>query len=511
MKILVIQLARLGDIYQSWPALRALRRQNPGAEIHVAVRQRYAVALDGLEAVDKLHVLETGRLFSAYVDSSQSAEANAETGLSEQDDSVLAELGTYVEALEAENFDWIINMSFSPTSADLTFILASSTKNSAEREVKVTGYSRHTDGHLDLPDAMSAYFFAQVGYRRPNRFHLCEIFGTMCEADLDPADWHASAQNIRDEDREKLASLPAKYIAVHIGGSEEHKRISVSKWISILKHLRGIQPFKFVVIGSADERDRGESLKAVAPDGEVINLAGDVQLQTCFEIIRGAQILIGPDSAPIHMASLVGIPCLNLSLGRVNHWETGPRAPFSVIMKADDETELMSDRIGDYIVNMIHGQRYPLGTIEVAPGTPSYTGSTTSESEFEWKFCLAVYQGADFPPPIDSLFSEGVKQLRDVNLFMIEQMEGVKSSKDLQARSELLQRGEEIIETVAKLVPTLTPLVRWYQTEKVRIGPAALADVLNKNMETQKLLQGVLDLYSPPLDDAGQFTEADAL
>ena len=509
MKILVIQLARLGDIYQSWPALRALRRQHAGAEIHVAARSRYAVALEGLEAIDKVHTLESANLFAPYLNESLGAEADAESGLSEQDDAALQELSNFVDALEGESFDWIINMSFSPASADLTYILANGAAE-AGREIKASGYTRHADGHLNLPDAMSAYFFAQVGYQRPNRFHLCEIFGTLCEVDLLPQDWKGPSTPVAEQAASVLQSLPTEYIAIHIGGSEEHKRISVSKWISVLKHLRGLRPFKFVVLGAGNEFDRGESLKSVAPEGEVINLAGQIDLRACFEVIKNAQILIGPDSAPIHMASLVGTACLNLSLGQVNYWETGPRAAFSVVLRATDESDLLSDVIGDRVVAMIHGQRYPLGTIESQPGTPSYTGGTATEDDFLWSFCMAIYQGTDFPAPYDHLFEEGIKQLSDVNHFMMEQMESVSTTQELKDRSGLLQRGEEIIEAVGKLVPSLVPLVRWYQTEKVRIGPASLGEILTKNMETQRLLQGVLNLYLPP-EEAGAVMEGEAL
>ena len=54
MKILVIQIARLGDILMTWPAMRALRRAHPQAEIHLLVRPRFEAATRGLECVDRV-------------------------------------------------------------------------------------------------------------------------------------------------------------------------------------------------------------------------------------------------------------------------------------------------------------------------------------------------------------------------------------------------------------------------------------------------------------------------
>jgi ADP-heptose:LPS heptosyltransferase len=59
MKILVIQLARFGDIYTTWPVLRAIKRENPQGELHVLVRKKFKKALVGLESVDKTQLLDT--------------------------------------------------------------------------------------------------------------------------------------------------------------------------------------------------------------------------------------------------------------------------------------------------------------------------------------------------------------------------------------------------------------------------------------------------------------------
>nr|HPI41550.1 glycosyltransferase family 9 protein [Pseudobdellovibrionaceae bacterium] len=64
MKILIIQLARLGDIYTSWPVIRAIKRENPKAEIHVLVRKKFEKALVGLESLDHIHVMETSEILS---------------------------------------------------------------------------------------------------------------------------------------------------------------------------------------------------------------------------------------------------------------------------------------------------------------------------------------------------------------------------------------------------------------------------------------------------------------
>lgn len=472
MKILVIQLARLGDIYQSWPAIRGLRRQNPEAEIHVLAREKFAAAFNALEAINDVHNLAPQDILSSLF---------AENGQEE----ALGKIHTLLAELKTQNWDWIINLSFSPLSSYLVHALAT-------EKTKVTGYTRFNDGYLQIPDAMSAYFYAQVGFDRPNRYHLAEIFATLCEVDLVAEDWRTPILP-----RLKI-ELPDEFIAVHVGGSEQHKALSVSKWISILSALRKLRPIPVVVIGAAGEKQIGAQIQAIAPEGEVINCAGELSLLQSLAVIKKARLLIGPDSGPVHMASLAGIPVLNLSLGQVKYWETGPRSAGSVVLTGESEDDILSDQIADFVMMMLQGHRLPLGTIETAPGAPSFTGLTTTEDQFAWDLVRAIYQGDQFPMPVDPLFESGLQQLEDVNNFMIETLTSVHNAEELKRKAALLDRGEEIIETVAKLVPSLIPIVRWYQTEKIRVGPLPMEEIRQRNLETQKLLRGLIEVYRPP-------------
>lgn len=476
MKILVLQLARLGDIYQSWPALRALRRKHPQAEIHFLTRVRYAPAVKGLDGVDKVVYLPSQEIFTSLVGTGK-----------DQIPSALSEVDFFVSSLAQEKYDWVINLTFSPLSSYIVHAIAAP-------EAKISGYTRHADGYLKIPDAMSAYFYAQVGIDRPNRYHLCEIFGTLCEVDLEPNDWKTPALPEID------VELPSEYIAVHVGGSEKHKAISVSKWISVLANLRQLRPIKVVLIGSIDEKSFAEQIKTAAPDGEVQNLAGELSLLKTMAVIKRAKILVGPDSAPIHMAALADTPVLNLSIGHVNYWETGPRSLGSVVFTGKNEDDLPSDQIADMIMHMVQQMRLPFGTITSSPGTPSFSGVSDSESEFTWKLIQAIYMGTEFPISEDPLFYQAMEQLDEANRFMLETLLAMKTAEDLKKKSAFLERGEEIIETIAKLVPALIPIVRWYQTEKIRVGPEPLPEIYRQNLETQRLLQGLIEIYRPATD-----------
>jgi hypothetical protein len=116
-------------------------------------------------------------------------------------------------------------------------------------------------------------------------------------------------------------------------------------------------------------------------------------------------------------------------------------------------------------------------------------------SDFQWTLIKSIYQGEDFPGSDDPIFKDGIVKLFDINQLMIEQMQALQKGADLERVAPIIDRGEEIIITIGQLVPDLSPLIRWYQTEKVRIGPSAQEILLEKSLKIQTLFHQVLELY----------------
>lgn len=476
MKILVLQLARLGDIYLSWPALRALRRQYPDAQIDVLTRERYMAALTGCEAVTQVRLFDTKKILTPMVHADADIQAAFQLTVES------------VTELKNEGYDWIINLSFSPLSSYLTHSLT-------EEKTKISGYTRFTDGYFSIPDDMSAYFYAQVGPGKPNRFHLAEIFATMAESDLIPADWNPP---------QFLPTTPTERcgIVVHIGASEQKKLISAAKWAAIINQICKVRKDEIILIGAKHEKAIAENILTSVSSSQVKNRVGETTLSEVFSLLQGAALLIGCDSAPIHMASLVQTPTLNISLPTVNFWETGPRAARSYVLRVAAADELPSDRVADVVCKILRSEAVDIGVVVGVHGTPSFRALLPRDQEFQWRLTRAMYRGEEFPESPDDNFYLSIEKLADVNQLMIEQMEFVAQGGDLQKVGGIIDRGEEIIEAISSLSPNLSPLIRWYQTEKLRIGPAETSVVLARTIEIHKLLGQAVGLYQAPQIEA---------
>ncbi|WP_413569446.1 glycosyltransferase family 9 protein [Bdellovibrio sp. HCB117] len=469
MKILVLQLARLGDIYMSWPAMRALRRAHPDAEIHFLTRPRFEGAVEGLTAIDKHLSLPVSSILAPLVQENADIEAALQT------------LNESVDALRDENYDWIINLTFSPASSYLTHAVTNPAAT-------VTGYTRYNDGSLCLSDEVSSYFYAQVGIDKPNRVHVVDVMASMLNLEYIESDFAAPQVG------SFATTLPETYLVLHVGASEKHKSLSPENWAKVLQPLAATQ-IPIVLIGAQGEAELAEEIQAHAIENEFVNLVGQTKISDIFAVLQDAELLIGCDSAPIHMASLTDTPTFNVSIGEVNYWETGPKSTLGFIYRAENEEALNAARVGECILGLLQGQAAP-ELITRAAGLVSYEKNETAQERFQWDLVQALYLGGAYPLADRMEILQGASQLADINQFAMEQIRLI-PEKGLQNVGPFLDRAEEVIESISRMVPELSPLISWYQAEKVRVGPGTLEEICTAALDVHERLARHVHVYVP--------------
>lgn len=471
MKILVIQLARLGDIFMTWPVLRALKRTHPNAEIHLLTRPRFASAVEGLTAIDKHISLPVSTILAPLV------QEDADLDVS------LERLNEVVDSLVAENYDSVVNLTFSPASSYLAHAVSG-------LHTSVIGYSRFNDGTLCLSDEVSSYFYAQVGPERSNRVHLSDIFASMANVEYIEQDWISPILN------ETPFSLPDCYMALHVGASEAHKSLSPAAWGRVLAYfVKRYAGLPIVLIGSQGEAALAEKIIETAPGATLINMVGKTTMAELFTVVHDAEILVGCDSAPIHMASLTDTPTLNISVGQVNFWETGPKATLGFIYRIEKEADLVPERLGEVMALLLEGHIAP-ELIGRAAGISSYNHVGSDREQFQWGMVQALYLGGPYPIADKIEIIQGAVQLQDINNFAMEQIALI-PQKGLEVAGPLLDSAEEVIQNISQIVPELSPLISWYQAEKVRIGPGTLEEICVAALSIHQRLAHHLEAYVP--------------
>ncbi|MCB0357306.1 MAG: glycosyltransferase family 9 protein, partial [Bdellovibrionales bacterium] len=344
MKILVIQLARLGDIFQTWPTLYGLKREYPNAEIDFLVRDRFFSATEGCAVINEVIKFPTAKILSDIV-------------LDENVDGSLKALNEFCSDIAHKGYDQVINLSFSPFSSYLVASISTAT------DVEIKGYTRYSDGYLCIPDDVSAYFYAQVGIDKANRVHLSQIFSGVAGIDLVAEDWSCqmATQNFNST-LEKFKLKESEYIILQAGASQIEKTYGADKWAQVLNHLSKVSDIKIVLVGAKDEESLIAEICLKSNNINIVELCGKTSISELFHLVYAAQLAVSGDSLLVHLASLANTRTLNVSMNTVNFWETGPLAKKSRIVFGDTRDDIASDRVAAEIESMLSDKMsgYPI-------------------------------------------------------------------------------------------------------------------------------------------------------
>lgn len=463
MRLLVIQLARFGDIYQTWPVLNALKRKYPDGEVHVLTRARFREALIGLKGIHT-HALPTADILRPVFEASDEAKA-------------LVELNAFLDPLLELNFDEIVNLSFSPVSSYLTDSLA-------HAHTAVSGYTRSSDGFLRIPDDTSAFFYAQVGVGRANRYHLGDIFAAVAGVELIEEDWNA--RSVPPGERENK-------IVVHLGASTTEKTYPPELWVKMLRELsfRG----RVILVGSRAERALAETVASQVGDDRIVNRVGGTTLPELMGEISSAKLLIGADSAPVHMASLTNTPVLNLSSATVNFWETGPVTPGSRVLYADRIDGISPSAVAGEASAMLEG-REPQNPVAVRDERSGLYRTVRWEPEsFSWRLIESLYTGSEYPALQTKEDALAFQRLFEVAELAIQQLDRWEDPKARPGAAQILEQVDMMLVEIPRMNSRVEPVVQWFQVQRLRIPPGTAAETLTATRKAFEDLIWVSAVY----------------
>lgn len=121
-------------------------------------------------------------------------------------------------------------------------------------------------------------------------------------------------------------------IGLFLGASVPEKHPDAAFWAALASRLMraGHKP---VLLGGNMEAELGGTVAHLLRS-PALNLCGRFSVRELAEFIHELDLLITPDTGPMHLAAWQGTPVLNLSLGPVSAWETGPSAPGHHVLRA---------------------------------------------------------------------------------------------------------------------------------------------------------------------------------
>ncbi len=301
-RLLVIQLARMGDLVQTWPLLTRLRRLWPDcrltllcdasllplASLGPAGLHPQGLDLAGLAMVAKESHLRAGRA-----------------------------LRVQLAAIKGAGAEMVLNLNFSRFSLLLANFLGTT----------VEGYAPLKGGREFGRNAWLAYIFALAHARTLNRVHLSDVFRHLVPAP-------PSEEAPRASPRAALEPL----IALQLGTRHPRRTWPREAFAALARRLVGHLGARLLLVGTAAERPAGEWLchsLAIRHRERVINLMGKTTLPDLAEQLQQASLLVSGDTGTLHLAAALGVPTLALFFGPAQCFETGPYGLGHLVLQAE--------------------------------------------------------------------------------------------------------------------------------------------------------------------------------
>lgn len=283
MRILLIQLKRIGDLILTAPAVRELRARLPQAELVLMVPQNCA-ELAAAMPVDQVLAYAPGpRALACW--------AVAAAG------------------------DWAVCYDFSGTdrSAALTLLT---------RAPQRLGY---------------AAFASKMSLRRHAYTELCDA----SVRELHTVDFHRALLGLPTGGAlpaEALSlprpelGLPLRYAVVHPGTAREEKFWPSERWAEVIHSLVVEHDLAVVVTGTGTGLEAPHLLRLhAALKVPVLDLTGKLSLMETGGVIAGAALALGVDSMAMHFASLAAVPQVVL-YGPTNPYHWRPLQPQAQVL-----------------------------------------------------------------------------------------------------------------------------------------------------------------------------------
>ena len=313
-RILVIQLCRLGDLLQTTPMLRGIRRAHPDAHVTLLV-------LDGFsDAPIPRHLYDDLAVFPY-----DAVAADLQPGGAWQD--AVATIRSFVRSLDERPFDLVLNV----TGSELANLLSG-----CVRAVEVRGGLIAADRTRVVRHPWMTYFWSSLLARELGAVNLVDLFSRVAEVPIDggglemavPASADVVAERLLG-DRGRPGGAPL--VALQLGASEERKRWQPERFAAMANQLPG-HIGAVVLVGS-----RGERELAATAIGELrrpyVDATGQTTVPELAALLRRCRLLVTNDTGTMHVATAAGTPVLDLSTGPVFVHETGPYAVGSLAVE----------------------------------------------------------------------------------------------------------------------------------------------------------------------------------
>ena len=321
-QVLIINVTRMGDLIQTGPLLSRLREEWPDVSIDLVVDRSFAPPASLLTGIRQVISCDFTRLLDDCRTQSRSLVT------------LMQEMTAWAAPLRDAHYDRIINLTFNRQTGLLASYIGAP---------DLRGIAAGPDGSPIIHNAWLSYFTDLHRHRRFNRFNLVDLYamggsgpGTFSPLSVTvPVDGKVWA----DDFLRSQTKTVRQWIAVQVGASDVMKAWRPEYFGRTLAELSRRPDVGFVLIGTAAEVESIEQAKTTYRAGggtaPLLDASGRTTLHQLVGLLSRCQLLLTNDTGPMHIAVGVGTAVIDLSVGHVDHNETGPYGPGHWVIQPD--------------------------------------------------------------------------------------------------------------------------------------------------------------------------------
>ncbi len=301
MRILIIQLRRIGDVIVTTPVIDVLRRQFPAARIEFLVEPAAAPVLDNFPGLDERLVFEKSKFWF------------------------------WVRELRRRRYDWVLDFMNNPRTAQLTWATGAPVRVGFVVPFWSLVYTHH------VPRPTGDVYAVQ------NKFALLRSLGVAAPADTLPrlavvtSEFEALQSWWSKEGLDKAVER----VAVMPKHRHEIRQWPAHQFKETIRRLLGKSGRQIVLVGGAEERAYLEDVARDFPERVALLPAGS--LHRAAAVLSRCHVAVTNDSGLMHLAVSVGTPTVTI-YGPTSPGSWNPRQPPHRYVQAEGLACLVCNR-----------------------------------------------------------------------------------------------------------------------------------------------------------------------
>ena len=298
-KLLVLQIAGIGDLVLATPALDALRERFPDARIDLLTSPRAVDLLAHHPAVNHVYPFDIGRFRNP---------------VRLLNPAVLGSFRAQIRPLKSNRYDALLSLNNISTKRGAWTLGVLMKMIGAPLWV-----GRNTDGRAPFFDLSLAEASSDPVPEALTKQRVVSQLGASSSErpltlPLDDQSYHKA--------KVVLGSIEPPYAAILPGANVDVKQWPAERFAEVARSLRD-RGYTIITLGGPDDRDAAEVIDK-ALSGKLLRLEGTLSLPEVAAVLAKCQVVITNDTGPMHMAAAVGTPMVALfcsvNLARYRPW-----------------------------------------------------------------------------------------------------------------------------------------------------------------------------------------------